>query len=176
MSTTETLTKLQQILAEQRPAPLWAADPDPWQADGDDGYRFLSRPVATIRNTCRTTSVRWSMFADVQVQAYETISGEEDIPVGVFLEVGSGGEPMFTPSNARAIAAALLEAADIVDRANGSSAQPVAETATPGPTQRRVVANLVALLESSELVLDVDHVATLAAVFDVSPEALLRGV
>lgn len=122
MSTTETLTKLQQILGEQRPAPLWAADPDPWLADGDDGYRYLSRPVATIRNACRTVSARWSTFADVQVQAYETISGEEDIPVGVFLEVGSGGEPMFTPSNARAIAAALLEAADIVDRANATDA------------------------------------------------------
>lgn len=159
-------------LEASHPTPEWAAKNGPvmWEVDVDGhAFRALWADVATIRQQ-HPGRVPVRTTVDVGVQEWQSLSGVDGVPMGVALDV-AGDAPILSAPNARRVAAALLEAAELVERITADGAGTASDPEVDR-SHRNLIANVTALLERHEAT--AGDLATFAEVFGVSAASLLR--
>ncbi len=107
----QTETTLIDFLEQTKPSPSWATEKCRWEiVDGD-----AAREPASDMFTLESQVDAYPATALVDVHSSETWAGESMVPA-VRLEVL--GETRFTAADARKIAQALLDSADLLDQIN----------------------------------------------------------
>lgn len=107
--TTETKTILLEFLTYHRPAPAWATNGTHWEIQDGDAVREPASEMFALESNVDS----YPATALVDVHSSETWAAESMVPA-VRLEVL--GETRFTAADARKIAHALLDAANLLDQ------------------------------------------------------------